>query len=74
MIYKEVLESLTSRSVLAPRRILHQSCPPAIKRDLHSYELTIKLNPASAECHFNLASAFNDHDDFPSSMKHYKEA
>jgi tetratricopeptide (TPR) repeat protein len=32
------------------------------------------LNPASAECHFNLASAFNDNEDFQSAREHYKEA
>ena len=41
---------------------------------IHSYQLAIKLNPASAECHFNLASAYNDSGDNVNSMVHYKEA
>lgn len=32
------------------------------------------LNPESAECHFNIASAYNDKGDFDNAIKHYKES
>ena len=41
---------------------------------IHSYRLAIKLNPTSSECHFNLASAFNDNADHKNALIHYKEA
>ena len=34
----------------------------------------MKLNPDSAECHFNIASAYNDKGDFEEALKHYKES
>lgn len=41
---------------------------------INSYRLAIKLNPNSAECHFNLASAFNDKGDEENAIIHYSEA
>ena len=40
---------------------------------IHSYGLAAELNP-SADCHFNLASAYSDNNDNPNAIKHYKEA
>jgi len=32
------------------------------------------LNPDSAECHFNIASAYNDKGDYENAIKHYKDS
>ena len=30
------------------------------EKSINSYQIALKLNPDSAECHFNIASAYND--------------
>lgn len=44
--------------------------PEAIKAYHHSLE----INHKSAECHFNLASAYNDVEDHKAAIKHYNKA
>ena len=39
-----------------------------------AYGNALKLNPDSAECHFNIASAFNDKGDYENAIKHYKDS
>jgi tetratricopeptide (TPR) repeat protein len=39
---------------------------------IFAYTSAIKLNPESAECHFNLASAYNDKGDTNNALLHYQ--
>lgn len=41
---------------------------------IDAYAKAIKLNPDSAECHFNIASAYNDKGELSNAFKHYKES
>lgn len=41
---------------------------------ISTYQKALKLNPESAECHFNIASAYNDQKDKEMALKHYKES
>ena len=41
---------------------------------ISSYGQALKLNPDSAECHFNIASAYNDKGDFDNAIRHYKDS
>ena len=41
---------------------------------IQSYGQALKLNPDSAECHFNIASAYNDKGDYEMAIQHYKES
>ena len=43
-----------------------------LEQAIHSYGLAAELNP-SAECHFNLASAYHDNKDAGNAIKHYGE-
>lgn len=38
------------------------------------YLTALALNPNLAECHFNLASAYNDSNDIKSAILHYKQS
>lgn len=38
------------------------------------YGLALKLNPDSAECHFNIASAYNDKGLLDIALTHYQES
>jgi len=44
------------------------------EKAIKSYNWALKLNPDSAECHFNIASAYNDHNDLENAVKHYEMA
>ena len=39
-----------------------------------AYQAALKLNPDSAECHFNIASAYNDQGDAEKAISHFKES
>lgn len=38
------------------------------------YKKALELNPESAECHFNIASAYNDKKDYMNALHHYWES
>ena len=38
---------------------------------IESYSKALVLNPDSAECHFNIASAYNDKGDYDKAVHHY---
>ena len=39
-----------------------------------SYQRALQINDKSPECHFNLASAYNDLKDFKRALHHYQKA
>ena len=39
-----------------------------------AYQAALKLNPDSAECHFNTASAYNDQGEAEKAISHFKES
>jgi len=44
------------------------------EKAINSYQLALKLNPDSAECHFNLASTYNDKGDEEPALAHFLQA
>ena len=43
-------------------------------KSINSYQMALKLNPESAECHFNIASAFNDNKQHVKAQVHFETA
>jgi tetratricopeptide (TPR) repeat protein len=43
-----------------------------LDKSINSYLLALKLNPDSAECHFNLATAYNDNADQKQAQEHFE--
>jgi Tfp pilus assembly protein PilF len=41
---------------------------------IFAYKEALKLNPSSAECHFNLASAYSDNNQEDLALMHFKES
>ena len=41
---------------------------------IFAYKEALKLNPSSAECHFNLASAYSDNSQEGLALEHFKES
>jgi tetratricopeptide (TPR) repeat protein len=44
------------------------------ERAIKTYQKALKLNPESAECHFNIASAYNDKGDYLNALHHYNQS
>jgi tetratricopeptide (TPR) repeat protein len=42
------------------------------EKSINAYTLALKLNPDSAECHFNIASAMRDNQQFKEAELHYE--
>lgn len=42
------------------------------EKSINAYTLALKLNPESAECHFNIASAYRDNKQFKEAEIHYE--
>ena len=45
-----------------------------VEKSIHSYLLALKLNPSSPECHFNIATAFNDTMEYDKAYTHFDES
>ena len=43
-----------------------------LEKSINSYQLALKLNPDSPECHFNLATAYNDNQDPKAAQEHFE--
>ena len=41
------------------------------QESVKAYQSALEINAKSPECHFNLASAYNDLADYKSAIKHY---
>jgi tetratricopeptide (TPR) repeat protein len=46
----------------------------AFDKAIKTYQKALGLNPESAECHFNIASAFNDKGDYKNALHHYNQS
>lgn len=44
------------------------------EKAIFAYSNALKLNPDSAECHFNIASAYNDKGDLQNALLHYQQS
>jgi tetratricopeptide (TPR) repeat protein len=43
-----------------------------LEKSISSYILALKLNPDSPECHYNLATAYNDHGNYTEARSHFE--
>jgi len=43
-----------------------------IEKSIHSYQLALKLNMNSPECHFNIATAYNDSMSYKLAQSHFE--